>query len=68
METKSAGSKLTVIVRDDAPLIHCGDMPNYRRVTLNLTPGQKDLLALKGTATSSGKTVFESVSNCFLEK
>ena len=64
---KPAGHKLTVIIRDDAALIYSGDMPTYRRVTLDLTIDQIDKLALYATAKNGGRDIFESVSNCFLE-
>lgn len=67
MDMKPAGHKLTVIIRDDAALIHCGDMPTYRRVTLELTIDQIDKLTLHATAKNGGRDIFESVSNCFLE-
>lgn len=31
---------MTVIVRDDAPLVHANDTPSYRTVRIKLTPGQ----------------------------
>lgn len=67
--TKSipAGSRLTVIIRDDGPLIFCGDSPSYRRVTLDLTDFQINRLHLQPTRTSGTEVFFEAVSQCFLE-
>lgn len=67
MNTQIPGTKLTVIIRDDAPLIHCGDTPSYRRVTLDLTQDQMDAIRVKATANSMGKEIFESVSKAFIE-
>lgn len=64
---KPAGTMLTVIIRDDAAMIHCGDTPTYRRVTVALTDDQIDKLMLKATAKSGDRDIFESASNCFLE-
>jgi hypothetical protein len=68
MDAKPAGQKLTVIIRNDQALIECGDMPTYRRVTLDLTIDQIDKLALYATAKTPFGDVFESVSHCFLEE
>jgi hypothetical protein len=62
-----AGSYLTVIIRDDAPLIFVGDSPAYRRVTIGLTHDQVKQLELKKTGTDGKTKIFESVSQCFLE-
>lgn len=68
MDAKPAGHRLTVIIRDDRCLIECGDMPTYRRITLDLTIDQIDKLALYATAKTPFGDVFESVSHCFLEE
>lgn len=39
--------KLTVIIRDDTPLIYCSDSPSYRTVSFSLTDEQIKTLALK---------------------
>lgn len=31
---------LTVVLRDDAPLVHCGDTPTYRTISIQLTDEQ----------------------------
>ena len=53
---------LTVIIRDDCPLIHCGDVPKYRRVTFELTDDQKSKLQAR-----SNGNILEEISKCFLE-
>lgn len=39
--------KLTVIIRDDSPMIHCGDSPSYRTLTIAMEKHQLDLLLLE---------------------
>lgn len=68
MKTKPPGVHLTVIIRDDSPVIHCGDTPTYRRVTIGLTVHQVEQIMLRATCIVSGKDIFESVSKCFLEE
>ena len=65
MTTKLSATHLTVIIRDDNPLIHCGDVPTYRRVTFELTEEQKNKLALKHLG--NGTNYYEQISKCFLE-
>ena len=60
MNQKLIATHLTVIIRDDSPLIHCGDVSAYRRVTIELTEDQKNTLLV-------GANVYESISHCFLE-
>ena len=67
MNTQIPGTKLTVIIRDDSPLIHCGDTPSYRHVTIDLTQEQMDAILVKATSTSMGKEIFESISKAFIE-
>jgi hypothetical protein len=50
---------LTVIIRDDAPLVHCNDAPIYRTVQMQLTPEQVEAMRLRGT--------YESISKCWIE-
>ena len=60
-------TKLTVLFRDESPMFLAGDSPAYRRVTIDLTQEQMEALRLKRIATISGREIFESVSQCFLE-
>ena len=59
--------KLTVIFRDDSPMIHCGDSPSYRTVQIELTSEQKKALARQYTHTISNTNYFESISQCILD-
>lgn len=58
---------LTVIIRDDSPMIHCGDCPSYRSVRIELTPDQTKKLALRHTSTSGGTNYYEQISHCFID-
>ena len=59
--------KLTVIFRNDSPMIHCGDSPSYRSVQIELTPEQCALLKTRQTSTSCGNAIYEEISRCFFE-
>ena len=59
--------RLTVIFRNDSPMIHCGDCPSYRSAQIELTPEQCAVLEVQQTSTSCGKAVFEKISQCFIE-
>ena len=50
---------LTVIIRDDSPIIHCGDSPAYRSIKIELTPEQQEQVNRMGE--------LEYVSKCFVE-
>lgn len=58
---------MTVIIRDDAPMIHCGDSPSYRTVKIELTDEQIGRIKLKNTSTSGGNKYYEEISRCILE-
>ncbi len=58
---------LTVVIRDDAPMTHCGDSPTYRSVAIDLTPDQVSKIKLFPTSSSGGNVFHENVSKCFLE-
>jgi|HubBroStandDraft_4_1064222.scaffolds.fasta_scaffold382929_5 hypothetical protein len=58
---------LTVIIRDDAPMIHCGDSPSYRTLRIALTEEQINEIELRHTATVATQEYFESISRTILE-
>lgn len=58
---------LTIVIRDDSPMIHCADVPSYRRVTFKLTDEQMKMIELKATSNIVGKDIYECISKCFLE-
>ena len=59
--------KLTVILRNDSPMIHCGDSPEYRSVQIDLTPEQVAAIAPRKTGSSAGVEEYESISKAFIE-
>ena len=67
MKTKLPGNQLTVIFRDDGPMIHCGDSPSYRTVRIILTTEQVSALELRHTHTWQGKEQYEEISRVILE-
>lgn len=58
---------VTVIIRNDSPLRHCNDTPQYRTVQLKLTDEQKYQLRLMWTDRVGKTNYFESISNMFIE-
>ena len=60
--------KLTVIIRDDAPMVYCGDCPSYRTVVLPLTAEQCEMVKLRITATAGEMTYREQISTTILEE
>ena len=58
---------LTVIFRDDSPVMFSGDCPAYRSVCVALTPEQTELLKVKEVGVDRGNKLYESISNCFIE-
>lgn len=59
-------TKLTVIMRDESPLF-INEPVTYRRVTIDLTPGQQQQLTPREVGTSGGDTIYEQRSTTFLE-
>jgi hypothetical protein len=59
--------KLTVIFRDDGPMIHCGDSPSYRSIQISLTPEQEQIIKPRKTYMSGGTQYHEEISKCFIE-
>ena len=58
---------LTVILRNDSPMIHCGDSPSYRSVQIELTPEQCEMIKPRWTGSSSGADEYEGISKAFIE-
>ena len=61
------GHKLTVVIRDDSPLVHFGDPVRYRSVQLDLPEHMTDALKLKYKYTTNGIDYYEEISQCFIE-
>ncbi len=64
---KLPSDTLTVIFRDDSPMIHCGDSPSYRTVRVKLTDEQREALALRFSFTSGGNHFWEDISRAIIE-
>ncbi len=66
-------TQLTVVIRDDTPLIYAGDRPSYRTVTIPLTEEQQELLCLYETHSSTDNKentripYYEEISLAILE-
>lgn len=59
---------LTVIIRNDAPMLFCGDSPTYRSVQVELTQEQQEKIKLRVVGTQGNLDLLESISSCFLEE
>jgi hypothetical protein len=64
---KLPGSILSVLIRDDSPMIHCNDSSQFRSVQIKLTEEQLELIALRATGSTSGNPIYESISKCWIE-
>lgn len=58
---------LTVILRDDLPLIILDDVPTYRVVQITLTDEQTKALTLRSNGASGRTRIFEEVSRAIIE-
>ena len=57
---------LTVIFRDDAPVIHVGGSPAYRSIRIELTPEQETKIRAAPPG-PWGKSSSEDIDKCFIE-
>lgn len=55
---------LTVVIRDDGPMVVSGDAPAYRSVRVTLTDEQVRMLELRW---SGHGDLYEEISRCFIE-
>lgn len=55
--------KLTVIIRDDAPLIYANDTPSYRTAVLELSDEQSEKLKLRNKTEKISRTILEDETN-----
>ena len=61
--------KLTVVIRDDAPTVYCGDCPSYRTVVIPLTAEQCEMVKLRLTAKGANEhEYYEQISTAILEE
>lgn len=68
MATLKEYKRLTVIFRDDMPLLYAGSPPGRRRVTIELTSDQIESLIPQYVGKSGGDKLFEEIDVCFLEE
>jgi len=68
VKTYIPGKTLTVIIRNDGPMIFCGDSPTYRSVSIELTPEQQEQIALRHIGTNHGNDQWEALSKCWIEE
>lgn len=59
--------KLTVIIRNYAPLIHMQEPVSHRSVQIELTKEQMEKLIMRRTHIDNGKDFHEEISHCFIE-
>lgn len=57
---------MTVIIRDDSPLVFAGSSPRYRSVRVKLTADQRKALMLGGSW-NCGNVLWEEVSQVIIE-
>ena len=50
---------LTVIIRDDSPMIYCNDSPSYRTVRVSLTTEQQEVIMLANGHESISMAIIE---------
>ena len=65
---KSPGKTLTVVLRNDAPMIFCDDSPSYRTARIELTREQEDALMLHCTGHQGTAPLYEAISKVILER
>lgn len=68
MNTTESRLKLTVIIRDEGPLVHMNEPVALRSVDIDLTTEQLQQLEMRHTHTVAGVRHYESVSHCFLQE
>ena len=58
---------MTVIIRDDTPMICCGESPSYRSVRVKLTMEQREALSLFANGYSGNTPLWEEISRVIIE-
>lgn len=59
---------LRVVIRDSSPFIFMQEPVKHRSVRIELTPEQRDQLALECIGKSCGADIYEEISQAFLEE
>jgi len=65
--TRIPAVRLTVVIRDESPLIHMQEPVNHRTVHIELTQEQREQLALKCVGRAGGTDLYEQIASAFLE-
>jgi hypothetical protein len=58
-KTRLPGAALTVVIRDDSPMIHCGDSPSYRTVSITLGDEQRQRMAFRNGNEEISRAIIE---------
>ena len=58
--------KLVVAIRDDSPMVFCGDSPSYRLVEIDLSEEQSSKIILRHTGGAGVHAVREEISRCYI--
>ncbi|WP_308585046.1 hypothetical protein [uncultured Desulfovibrio sp.] len=53
---------LTVIIRDDSPMVYCNDSPSFRTVRISLTSEQREAIMLRNGHESISMAIIEEAS------
>ena len=59
---------MTVVIRDESPLIHLNEPVSHRTVKILLTEEQRKALELRQVGINMGSPIYESYSMCILEE
>lgn len=60
-------STATVIIRDDSPMIFCGDSPSYRSVRIALAEERRMQIKLLWRGRNGATDLYEEISRVFIE-
>ncbi len=53
---------LTVIIRDDSPMVYCNDSPSFRTVRISLTSEQMEAIMFRNGHESISMAIIEEAS------
>ena len=59
---------LRVVIRDDGPMVFCGDSPTFRSVAIQLTDEQRRQVELRCVGRNCDNDIYESVSRVFFDE
>lgn len=64
---KPGPERLTVVIRDESPLIHIGEPVRFRTAVIELTESQRAALSLRQVSTIKGMPIHEEISYVIAE-